>query len=93
MFFSFEPTAHLDAVTGLVTFVFGTLGIVIPTPGGMGSYQYLISEALGLYGIASSDAFSFANILFFSVQLFCNIFLGIITLVVLPIFNANGQEK
>ena len=42
MFFSFAPTADLAPVSGLVVFVFGTLGIVVPSPGGMGTYQFLI---------------------------------------------------
>lgn len=86
-FFSFEPTSHLGPTAGLVVFVFGSLGILIPTPGGMGSYHYLVGEALAMYGVSGADAFSFANIVFFSIQLFINIFFGIISLVVLPAIN------
>ncbi|MBK8625088.1 MAG: flippase-like domain-containing protein [Saprospiraceae bacterium] len=86
-FFSFLPTAHLGPIAGLVVFVFGSLGILIPTPGGMGSYHYLVGEALAMYGISGADAFSFANIVFFSIQLFVNIFFGIISLIILPAIN------
>lgn len=86
-FYSFEPTSHLGPTAGLVVFVFGSLGILIPTPGGMGSYHYLVGEALAMYGVSGADAFSFANIVFFSIQLFINIFFGIISLVVLPAIN------
>jgi uncharacterized protein (TIRG00374 family) len=86
-FFSFEPTSHLGPTAGLVVFVFGSLGILIPTPGGMGSYHYLVGEALAMYGVSGADAFSFANIVFFSIQLFINIFFGIVSLVVLPAIN------
>lgn len=86
MFFSFAPTMDLAPVAGLVVFVFGTLGIVIPTPGGMGSYQFLISEGLMLYGIPSAEAFSFSNMMFFSVQL-CNVILGLAAFILLPILN------
>lgn len=89
MFFSFVPTADLAPVCGLVVFVFGTLGIVIPSPGGMGTYQYLISEALMLYGITYSEAFAFANIMFFSVQ-FLNVILGAIAFIFLPIYNRDA---
>jgi len=92
VFFAFEPTSHLGPVAGLVVFVFGTLGIVFPSPGGMGSYHYLVGEGLGLYGIEAGDAFSFANIIFFSVQLLCNVLLGLIALVVLPIYNAKRDR-
>lgn len=86
-FFSFAPTAHLGPIAGLIVFVFGSLGIVIPTPGGMGSYHFLVGEALAMYGVAGSDAFSFANIIFFSIQILINVVLGIISLILLPIIN------
>jgi glycosyltransferase 2 family protein len=86
-FFSFAPTAHLGPTAGLVVFVFGSLGILIPTPGGMGSYHYLVGEALAMYGVSGVDAFSFANIVFFSIQLFVNILFGIISLILLPAIN------
>ena len=88
-FFTFAPTAHLGPIAGLVVFVFGSLGILIPTPGGMGSYHYLVGEALTMYSVSGVDAFSFANIVFFSIQLFVNILFGIISLIVLPAINKN----
>ncbi|MCZ2100956.1 MAG: flippase-like domain-containing protein [Chitinophagales bacterium] len=86
-FFSFDPTQHLDIIAGLVVFSFGSLGIVIPTPGGMGSFHFLTAEALAIYGIQGSDAFTYANIVFFSIQIFANIFFGVIALIILPVFN------
>lgn len=86
MFFSFEATADLAPVAGLVVFVFGTLGIVIPSPGGMGTYQFLISEALMLYGLPFDSAFSFSNVMFFSIQIW-NVLLGILAFIALPIIN------
>tara|TARA_R110000737_G_scaffold271924_1_gene279000 strand:+ start:595 stop:1605 length:1011 start_codon:yes stop_codon:yes gene_type:complete len=88
MFFSFFPTSNLAPVAGLVVFIFGTLGVVIPSPGGMGTYQFLIVEGLMLYSVPETEAFSFANIMFFSVQL-CNIALGLIAFILLPIINKN----
>lgn len=86
-FFSFEPTSHLGPQAGLVVFVFGSLGILIPTPGGMGSYHYLVGQGLALYGISGADGFSFANIVFFSIQLLANILFGLLFLVLLPLMN------
>ncbi len=86
-FFSFEPTSHLGPVAGLVTFVFGSLGVVFPAPGGMGSYQFLVMESLGFFGIDSADAFSFSNIVFFSIQIFGNILFGVLAFLYLPVFN------
>lgn len=87
VFFAFEPTSHLGAKEALIVFVFGTFGMLVPSPGGMGSYHFLIGEGLRIYGINPADAFSFANILFFSIQIFCNVLFGVLALVLLPIWN------
>jgi len=86
-FFAFAPTTHLTPVVALVVFLFGALGIVIPSPGGMGAYQGLVTTALALYGIDPNDGFSLSNILFFTIQIGCNTFFGILALILLPIYN------
>lgn len=86
-FYAFYPTAHLGAMAGLMVFVFGGLGIVFPSPGGMGTFHMMVITALAIYGISGDDAFSFANIQYFSVQLFGTILFGAIGLIVLPIIN------
>jgi glycosyltransferase 2 family protein len=88
-FFAFPPTANLSAIVALMVFTFGAFGVVIPSPGGMGTYHALVVAALSIYGINGGDAFSFANIFFFSVNIFCCIGLGIAALILLPIINKN----
>lgn len=85
--FAFEPTSNLGPVAGLVVFIFGGLGMVFPSPGGMGSYHFLIGESLGFYGVSGADGFSFANIIFMAISIFTNIFFGIMAFVLLPILN------
>jgi len=92
-FFSFEPTIHLSPKVGLFAFVVGAIAITIPSPGGMGTYHLLVTSLLAIYGIAEADAFSFANIIFFSVQIGVNVILGIIALIFLPILNKNYQPQ
>ncbi|MBI5915345.1 MAG: flippase-like domain-containing protein, partial [Bacteroidetes bacterium] len=41
-FQAFAPTAHLDLRAALTVFAFGTLGMVIPSPGGMGTFHALV---------------------------------------------------
>ncbi len=86
-FFSFEPTAHLGPLDGLLVFDFGTLGIVFPSPGGMGSYHFMIKEALLLFDVNAVDGFSFAMISFFTLTIFCTILIGLVCLILLPIIN------
>lgn len=86
-FKAFEPTSHLGGMAGLMVFVFGGLGIVFPSPGGMGTFHAMVITALAIYGIPGDDAFSFANIQYFTVQLLGCMLIGIIGLIVLPIIN------
>ena len=92
-FLAFAPTENLTLTVGLMVFVFGAFGIVIPSPGGMGTYHWLVIAALGLYGINKYDAFSFANISFFSIQFFCNILMGIASVILLFLLNKNYKPN
>jgi len=91
-FLSFAPTADLGLSTALLVFVFGSLGMLIPSPGGMGSYQGLVALAVSLYGVSLADGFSYANINFFSIQIFCNVFFGLMALIILP-FRHRRRKK
>ncbi len=83
-FFAYEPTAHLPPVAGLIVFDLGAIGMVIPSPGGMGTYHYMLMQGLQLFEVDKVSGFAFANILFFSIQIFCNIAFGLIALILLP---------
>jgi len=39
--------------------------------------------------VCGDDAFSFANISFFSIQIGANVFMGLLSLILLPIVNKN----
>lgn len=92
VFFAFEPVAHLPPVVGLTIFVFGSLGILIPAPGGIGAFQYLVTNALIIYGIAGDDAFSFSNVIFFPI-FFTNIILGAISAGLFPYLNKDYDPE
>ncbi len=90
---AFPPTAQLGASAALMVFVFGTLGFVIPSPGGMGTFHALAIAGLALYGINGGDAFSYANIAFFTIQIFYNVVAGLLALILLPILNKSVVSK
>lgn len=92
-FFAYDPTAHLGPNEGFVTFLFGTIGMVFPSPGGLGSYHFFVTEALAMYDINRADAFSFAMIIFFAIQLMCNILFGLLSYILLPILNRNYARQ
>ncbi|MCB0527854.1 MAG: flippase-like domain-containing protein [Saprospiraceae bacterium] len=89
---AFPPTAQLGAGAALMVFVFGTLGFVIPSPGGMGTFHALAIAGLALYNINGGDAFSYANIAFFTIQIIYNIVAGVLSLILLPIINRRSTS-
>ena len=92
-FKSFEPTAQVGMLAGLVVFVLGGWGMVIPSPGGMGTYHFLVQTGLSMYGISGDDGFSLANIAFFSINLGTNVLIGILALILLPILNRDYHPQ
>jgi glycosyltransferase 2 family protein len=62
-FFAIEATSHLSPVAGITLLAVGSLGIVAPVPGGIGTYHFItIATLTQLYGIASEPATSYAYI-------------------------------
>jgi uncharacterized membrane protein YbhN (UPF0104 family) len=59
----------------------------VPSPGGMGTYQLAVTAALVIYGVGKADAFAFSNIIFFTVNLVCNVLFGLLAYILLPILN------
>lgn len=90
-FMAFAPTANLSPIAALTVYVFGAWGMVIPSPGGMGTYHFLAQLALSFHGVSGSDGFAWANISFFTVNLGANIISGIIALILLPILNKDYE--
>ena len=52
-FFSMEETLHLTASDGLFLLVLGGIGMVIPTPGGVGSYHAIVMLGLSVLGVGT----------------------------------------
>lgn len=92
-FEAFQPTAELSWRSGLTVFVFGSWGVVVPSPGGMGTFHFMAQQALGIYGVSGDDGFSWANISFFAVNIATNIVFGLISLLLLPVLNRNYHPE
>ena len=52
-FFSMKETSHLTASDGLFLLVLGGVGMVIPTPGGVGSYHAIVMIGLSVLGVGT----------------------------------------
>ena len=61
-FFCFHELQQLTLGEGLFIMVAGGLGMVVPTPTGIGSYHYLVIKALAAIGISYETAGFFALI-------------------------------
>lgn len=62
VFFALNSTSHLTLSDGVFLMVAGSLGMVIPTPGGIGSYHFLMMTGLAFLGVDKSDGMSFGTI-------------------------------
>ncbi|MEI8278664.1 MAG: lysylphosphatidylglycerol synthase transmembrane domain-containing protein [Bacteroidota bacterium] len=84
-FLGLPATDHLTILAALVVLIFGSVGMIL-TPGGLGAYTWLVAEILHSYNIdpASANAFGYVA---WSAQTGILIILGILSLILLPIYN------
>lgn len=61
-FFCFPATARLGLSCALVTFVVGSIAVIVPTPNGAGPWHFAVKTMLILYGVADTDALYFVLI-------------------------------
>ena len=75
-FFCFDATTHLGMGCALVTFIVGSIAVVVPTPNGAGPWHFAVKTMLMLYGVAANEALFFVLIVH-SVQTLLVVLLGI----------------
>ena len=61
-FFCFDATAHLGLSCALVSFVVGSIAVIVPTPNGAGPWHFAVKTMLILYGVADNQALYFVLI-------------------------------
>jgi len=60
--FALPATEDINLSNGLFVMVAGGMGMVVPTPGGIGSYHYLVQLALSVLGVDQADGLTFATL-------------------------------
>jgi uncharacterized protein (TIRG00374 family) len=75
-FFCFSATSHLGLSCALVTFIVGSIAVIVPTPNGAGPWHFAVKTMLILYGVAETDALYFVLIVH-TVQTLLVVLLGI----------------
>jgi len=85
--FAFPETSTLSITGVLTTFVVGSIAITF-TNNGLGSYPFLVSQILIFYQISAPLGTAFGWVVWI-VQTILILFLGLISLFLLPILNKN----
>ncbi len=61
-FFCFDATKDLGLMCALVTFIVGSIAVIVPTPNGAGPWHFAVKTMLILYGVAEEEALYFVLI-------------------------------
>lgn len=75
-FFCFQATSHLSMSCALVTFIVGSIAVIVPTPNGAGPWHFAVKTMLILYGVTATDALNFVLIVH-SIQTLLVVLIGI----------------
>lgn len=90
-FQALPETESLPMLAGLSIIAFGSIGMIL-TPGGISAYPYIVGKILVLYGLTSgvSNAYGWVS---WGAQTLIIITLGLIALILLPIYNRTRHAK
>lgn len=91
-FFCFDFTAGLSMACALVTFIIGTIAVIVPTPNGAGSWHFAVKTMLILYGVAETDALYFVLIVH-TVQTLLVALLGVYGWMMLSLKGSRAPES
>ena len=75
-FYCLEATSGLGLSCALVSFVVGSLAVIVPTPNGAGPWHFAVKTMLILYGVADNQALYFVLIVH-TIQTLLVILLGV----------------
>ncbi len=91
-FFAMKDMAQYGIKAAFSALTFGSLGMIIPSPGGIGSFQYAVQQVLILYGITPEKGLSLGMLIWIA-QTGIIIIFGTICFLLLPILNKRKNEK
>ena len=91
-FFCFDFTRHLGLACAMVTFVVGSIAVIVPTPNGAGPWHFAVKTMLILYGVADEQALYFVLIVH-TVQTLLVIALGVYAWLSLNFIGRKAHAK
>ena len=90
-FFCFSGTEHLGITCAMVTFIVGSIAVLVPTPNGAGPWHFAVKTMLILYGVADNEALYFVLIVH-TVQTLLVIAIGIYAWVALSMKKVKNEK-
>ncbi|MFT4060849.1 MAG: lysylphosphatidylglycerol synthase transmembrane domain-containing protein [Edaphocola sp.] len=84
-FFAMDETMRVAPLASLSIIVFGSVAMIV-TPGGIGAYPPVVASILTLYGVTFAAGSAFGWLAWLA-QTVIIVVLGLISLIVLPIYN------
>ena len=91
-FFCFDFTSGLSLTCALVTFVVGSIAVIVPTPNGAGPWHFAVKTMLILYGVVDTQALYFVLIVH-TIQTSLVILLGIYAWMALGFIEKRREER
>lgn len=85
-FFAMQDLLQYGIKGALSALTFGSFGMIIPSPGGIGSFQYAIQQVMILYGVTPEKGLSLGMLIWFAQTGFVILF-GTIAFLLLPVIN------
>ncbi len=92
IFFSMEETANLGMLAAGTVMIMAGLGMVVPTPGGTGSYHLFVGFTLAAYGLTKYTGKNFA-FLMHSSQLVAIFLTGGLSFVLILLFSRKKEQN
>lgn len=87
----FDFTENLGFTVAMVSFIVGSISVIVPTPNGAGPWHFAVKTILILYGLADTDAVTFVLIVH-TIQTALVPLLGIFSLVMLSFRTVEKKE-
>jgi len=85
-FFAIPGMREYGVKVALSVLTFGAIGMIVPSPGGIGSYQYAVQQVLLVYGISEAKGLSVGILIWFCQTAILLIF-GTLSFILLPVLN------
>ncbi|MDO5017301.1 MAG: lysylphosphatidylglycerol synthase transmembrane domain-containing protein [Porphyromonas sp.] len=86
-FFAFSFTSHMGMSVALLCFVMASVGVMVPTQGGMGGWHFVVIYTLMAFGLDQVHAQNFALIVHTFQAIFWTGSVGLVSILLLPIIN------